>query len=121
MTLLHVALDDLGGGAPVRLEHEGRGVLVIEVDGTVVAYDDACRHRGSSLVTGLVRDCILTCPAHLWRYDLRTGARHDTLGEGLPRYDVRVVDNRAEIDLPDLPPPMSLREVLLAHAQEGRP
>ncbi len=121
MTLLHVALDDLGGDAPVRLEHEGRGVLVIEVDGTVVAYDDACRHRGSSLVTGLVRDCILTCPAHLWRYDLRTGARHDTLGEGLPRYDVRLVDDRAEIDLRDLPPPMSLREVLLAHAQEGRP
>ncbi len=72
-------------------------------------------------MTGLVRDCILTCPAHLWRYDLRTGARHDTRGEPLPRYDVRLDGTDVVVELPDLPPAQSLREILLAHAREGRP
>jgi nitrite reductase/ring-hydroxylating ferredoxin subunit len=121
MTALSVPLGEVRDRGPVRLQHGDRAVLVIEVDGVVVAYDDACRHRGSSLATGLVREHVLTCPAHLWRYDLRTGERHDTDGEPLPRYDVVVTaDGVVVVDLPDLPPALSLREVLLAHAREGR-
>jgi nitrite reductase/ring-hydroxylating ferredoxin subunit len=120
-TTVSVEVDRLRGGRPVRLEAGERGVLVALVEGHVVAYEDACRHRGTSLAQGQVRRCIVTCPAHLWRYDLRTGHRHGTYGESLPRYAVSVADGMAVVELPDPPPQLSMRETLLAHAREHHP
>ena len=45
----------------------------------------------------------------------------DTVGEPLPRFAVRQADGLVVVDLPDLPPAMSMRETLLAAARAGRP
>ena len=111
---------DLRPGVPARLEVDTRAVLVVLVDGAVAAYEDGCRHRGTSLVDGPVRDCVVTCPGHFWRYDLRTGARADASGEPLPRFPVRDDGVLVQVDLPDLPPAMSVRETLLAAARAAR-
>jgi nitrite reductase/ring-hydroxylating ferredoxin subunit len=104
----------------LRVETEGCAVLVALVEGEIHAVDDACRHRGTALSGGLLRDGVVTCPAHLWQYDVRTGQRHDTEGEALRTYPVEVVGDEVEVTVPDLARQPSLREVLLAHAQEGR-
>jgi nitrite reductase/ring-hydroxylating ferredoxin subunit len=111
---------DLRPGVPVRVEVDARAVLVVLVDGEVAAYEDGCRHRGTSLVDGPVRDCVVTCPGHFWRYDLRTGARADASGEPLPRFPVHDDGAHVVVELPDLPPPMSVRESLLAAARAAR-
>jgi nitrite reductase/ring-hydroxylating ferredoxin subunit len=105
----------------VRVQAEGCAVLLALVDGEISAVDDACHHRGTALSGGIVRDGIVTCPAHLWQYDVRTGRRHDTDGEPLASYVVDVVGDQVEVTVPDLVRPPSLREILLAHAHEGRP
>ena len=112
--------DLLRDGVPVRLDADSRAVLVVLVDGAVAAYEDGCRHRGTSLADGQVRGCVVTCPGHFWRYDLRTGERADAVGEPLPRYAVRLDDTLVHVDLPDLPPAMSVREMLLAAARADR-
>jgi nitrite reductase/ring-hydroxylating ferredoxin subunit len=117
---VEVARGDLRPGIPVRVEVDSRAVLVVLVDGAVAAYEDGCRHRGTSLVDGPVRDCVVTCPGHFWRYDLRTGARADASGEPLPRFPVREEGDVVLVDLPDLPPAMSVRESLLAAARSAR-
>nr|MDA8434614.1 Rieske (2Fe-2S) protein [Actinomycetales bacterium] len=76
-------LERLRAQGRLRLEADGCAVLLALVDGDVHAVDDACRHRGTALSGGLLRDGIVTCPAHLWQYDVRTGRRHDTQGEAL--------------------------------------
>jgi nitrite reductase/ring-hydroxylating ferredoxin subunit len=117
---VEVPRDDLRPGVPVRVEVDTRAVLVVLVDGEVTAYEDGCRHRGTSLVDGPVRDCVVTCPGHFWRYDLRTGARADASGEPLPRFPVRLDGPLVLVDLPDLPPVVSVRESLLAAARAAR-
>jgi nitrite reductase (NADH) small subunit len=104
----------------LRVEIEGCAVLLALVDGEIHAIDDACRHRGTALSDGVLRDGVVTCPAHLWQYDVRTGRRHDTDGEPLASYPVELVGDEVEVMVPDLVRQPSLREVLLAHAQEGR-
>jgi nitrite reductase/ring-hydroxylating ferredoxin subunit len=122
MTLtVSVPRDHLREDVPVRLEVDGRPVLVVLVAGAVAAYEDRCRHRDTSLVDGLVRDCVVTCPGHFWRYDLRTGERVDASGEPLSRYAVRDDGSTVHVDLPDLPPVRSMRETLLAAARADRP
>ena len=118
---LRVSQDEVPEGRAVRLEGEDCAVLVALVDGELHAVDDACRHRGTALSGGLLRDGVVTCPAHLWQYDVRTGRRHDTAGDGLATYPVSVVDGDVEVTVPDLVRAPSLREVLLAHAHEPRP
>lgn len=114
-------LDVLQAVGRLRLEAEGCAVLVALVDGEVHAVEDACRHRGTALSGGLLRDGIVTCPAHLWQYDVRTGRRHDTVGESLPTYPVELVGGTVEVTVPDAVAAPTLREILLAHAREATP
>ena len=115
---LRVPLDDVVHGRAVRLGTEGCAVLLAMVEGELHAVDDACRHRGTALSGGLLRDGVVTCPAHLWQYDVRTGRRHDTDGEALATYPAQVVGDAVEVTVPDLTTPPTLREILLAHAHQ---
>jgi nitrite reductase/ring-hydroxylating ferredoxin subunit len=114
---LTASLDEVRTRGSVRLETGGCAVLLAIVDGDLHAADDACRHRGTALSGGLLRAGIVTCPAHLWQYDVRTGARHDTDGEALTTYPVVITGDTVEVTVPDDISPPTLREVLLAHAR----
>jgi nitrite reductase/ring-hydroxylating ferredoxin subunit len=109
----------LADGGPVRLEPEGGpAALVALVGGAPYAVSDACPHRGTALSGGLLRDGVVTCPGHLWQYDVRTGARHDTRGEGLACFPARLDGDDVVVELPDATPQPSLREILLAQARK---
>jgi nitrite reductase/ring-hydroxylating ferredoxin subunit len=117
-----VSLSALRERGHARIATESCAALVTWVDGAAYAVSDACPHRGTSLSGGLLRDAVVTCPAHLWQYDVRTGARHDTTGEGLESYPVTVnaTDDTVEVTLPPSVPALSLREILQAHARDSR-
>jgi len=96
---------DLPIGAGRRIEVNGRGVLVVNIDGTVHAVRDACPHQGARLssggIAGTMRSsapgqlvygdegCIARCPWHGWEFDIRTGrALFDPDRVSLARYRV---------------------------------
>ncbi|MFZ9987754.1 MAG: Rieske (2Fe-2S) protein [Candidatus Nanopelagicales bacterium] len=107
--------------APRRFEHGPLGVLVAVVDGEPRAVSDSCLHKGVSLAGGVCRDGVITCPSHWWRYDLRDGSLQGTPGAGLAVYPARVSDGIIEVQLPEVAPAMSMREMLLAHARGEAP
>jgi toluene monooxygenase system ferredoxin subunit len=41
-------------------------VLLCNLDGTLVAYEDQCPHLANSLSEGVLADGVLTCAAHEW-------------------------------------------------------
>ena len=43
-------------------------------DGTIHVLDDTCTHQNAMLSDGWVDGCIVECPLHMSRFDLRTGA-----------------------------------------------
>lgn len=107
---------DLPEGTCRRHSDNGRTVLVTVVDGRPCAVDDACLHKAGSLSGGTIRDGMVTCPLHWWRYDVRDGTLQGGV-TALTTYDCRITaDGWIEVDLPPAPPARSLREVLLAHA-----
>lgn len=61
--------DDTSSGVEV----EGRKVMLHRHDGVLYALDDTCSHAGGSLSRGTVTDCVVTCPLHGARFDLRSG------------------------------------------------
>ena len=66
-------------------------------EGTLVAFDNACPHAGSSLYSGKLDGRWLRCPSHGMRFDLL-----DTQGGGadLVRHLIRRCEGGALIDIP---------------------
>lgn len=94
-----------------------RVCVVRRPDGDCVALLDRCPHRDVQLSRGTVKDGLLTCPGHFWRFDLRTGERTDLPEQRTTMYPTRVVDGWVEALLPPPAPPRSMREWLLAEAR----
>lgn len=64
---------DLPEATPTAVDVEGRQVLLHRSNGEVHALDNVCSHAGGLLSRGEVDGCLVTCPLHGARFDLRTG------------------------------------------------
>ena len=74
MTWLPVlGADELPDRTPTAVEVAGRPLCVVRLDGAVHAFDDACPHRRWPLHEGRLVGNVLTCRAHTWEWDVRTG------------------------------------------------
>jgi toluene monooxygenase system ferredoxin subunit len=65
-------------------------VLLCNLDGTLVAYDDRCPHLAHPLSEGALSDGVLTCAAHEWQFNVRTGCGVNPASACLHRYPVRL-------------------------------
>lgn len=95
----------------------GGRAVVVRVGDELRAYDNRCLHQDSPLDGAQVRDGVLSCPFHFWRYRVADG-RLIGSRRALERFPVDIVDGEAFVLLPDLATPVSLRRQLLARAGE---
>jgi len=99
MSFCRVAtLDELWIGEKLSRVVDGRRVLLVNHEGAVCAYEDRCRHQGVLLSEGRIVDHVLTCAAHGWEYDVRTGRGINPDNVRLRRYDVKIAGTDIWID-----------------------
>jgi Fe-S cluster biogenesis protein NfuA/nitrite reductase/ring-hydroxylating ferredoxin subunit len=77
----------------------GRAIILARRGVTVTCFDDRCAHLGGALHGGTVEDGVLSCPAHGFRHDLRTGACVTSPGLSLTVHEALVVDGRVLVRL----------------------
>jgi nitrite reductase (NADH) small subunit len=58
--------------------------------GDLFATDAQCPHRGGPLADGLVGGCLVACPLHGFRFDLRTGESQGSATDALTTYPVQL-------------------------------
>lgn len=78
----------------------GAKVLLVKLDGAVHAYPDRCVHLGVALSEGTLEDGVITCSAHHYQYDARTGQGVNPRAVCLKRLPVRVEGGEIEVDVP---------------------
>lgn len=61
-----------GSAAIVKVDDE-LTLSVYRVDDVYYAIDDRCPHKGVSLAKGTFENAVVTCPAHGFTVDVRTG------------------------------------------------
>lgn len=68
-------IHDLPDGGMRAVEHHGRRIALFRVGDTVYATDDICSHDYAELSDGFFDsdDCVVECPLHGSRFDVRTG------------------------------------------------
>ncbi len=102
MTFVRVAsMDELWEGEMLGCVVAGERVLVIKGDGFVAAYEDRCTHLGARLSEGLLEGTVLTCRAHLWQYDARTGRGLNPSRVCLKRFATKVDHGSVFVEVPN--------------------
>ena len=95
----HVArIDEIPDGDAIAVQFGKLSVAVFNDDGTFYAVNNLCPHAGGRLCEGFIEKGRVTCPWHGWSFPL---SLVDPPNDGLPRYPLRVVDGRIEVDVPD--------------------
>ena len=95
---------------------DGRAV-VVRVGDEVRAFQSHCLHQDSLLAGGVVRNGVLSCPLHFWRYRITDGSLIGSK-RSLESFPVEIVDGEAFVLLPDAEPDIPLRQRLLDRARD---
>ncbi|MGI5498993.1 Rieske 2Fe-2S domain-containing protein [Lentzea sp. CA-135723] len=88
-------LDELWEGEMLAVDVEGRSVLLVNMDGDVLAYQNRCPHQEWPLADGELDGRKLTCAQHLWEFDVCTAKGINPATATLVGYDCKVDDEGA--------------------------
>jgi nitrite reductase/ring-hydroxylating ferredoxin subunit len=101
---------ELPESTPTPVVLDGRELCVVRIEGAVHAFDDACPHRQWPLHLGSLKGAVLTCRAHTWEWDVRTGALQRMRAPAcLQMHAVRERDGAVEVRIDEqAPAPLAL-------------
>jgi toluene monooxygenase system ferredoxin subunit len=68
-----IADAELWDGDMTSSRLDDHDVLLVRHNGVVYAYENRCAHLGVALSEGRLDGHVLTCGAHHWQYDVRSG------------------------------------------------
>ncbi len=84
----------------VRVDAGGLPTLVVRIDGRLNAIGAVCSHAGGPLDEGKLENCIVTCPWHASRFDVRDGqVKGGPATFSQPQLVVRENDGAVEVKL----------------------
>ena len=74
-------------------------VCVANINGTYLAMDNACLHRGGPLGEGSVEGGKVVCPWHGWHWDPRTGQAEEDRSAKLATYPLVVEGGDVKVEI----------------------
>lgn len=78
---------------------KGIPVLLIKKSVEIYAIANKCAHMACLLAGGNLRDYIIECPCHDWRYDIRTGEFLDAKEIKIPIYESKLSEGKIFIKI----------------------
>lgn len=78
---------------------EGNKVLLLRKGGNFFAMSNKCPHMGCSLSKGTLKEYVIKCPCHDWRFDIRSGEFIDAKEIKLQVYETRIVDGSVFVNM----------------------
>ena len=102
-----IADAELWDGDMTARSVDGHDLLLVRHNGVVYAYENRCAHLGVALSEGRLDGYVLTCRAHHWQYDVRSGSGVNPATACLRRFAVKIEDGKVFVDVhaasPDVP------------------
>ena len=93
-------LDEFPAGSGLAARIGEIEVGLFRVGDEVYAMENRCPHADSPLSEGLLEGCVITCSAHGWDFDVRTGYKPgDADGFPIPCFAVEVRGEEVWVDL----------------------
>lgn len=110
---------DIKEGGVLRVEPEGKPIVLAMVEGKIYAMDATCTHQGGPLNEGKLEGYNLTCPWHYAIFDVRSGKVSDKTvwATNLNSYPVQVDEGTGDISI-DLRPEQARKEEETVQSQQ---
>jgi toluene monooxygenase system ferredoxin subunit len=96
-----LAEGELWPGEMLGLVIDGVKVLLVNLDGTIHAFEDRCAHQAALLSKGRLEGNVLTCGVHHWCYDVRTGTGVNPESARLRRLTTKLENGEIFVDVSD--------------------
>ncbi|MGH2728354.1 MAG: Rieske (2Fe-2S) protein, partial [Actinomycetota bacterium] len=96
------SLGDIAEGNAKLFRHFDKRIAIFRTSGGAFATDNRCPHEGYALVKGDVRDGVLTCAWHNWKFELASGTCLFG-GEAVRSYPVEIRAGEVWVDVTDPP------------------
>lgn len=114
------SLDDLPPGTLRGFRVDGVAVLLGNVDGDIVAYEDACPDTPLVLSVGQIDGGEIVCPWHGCRFEARSGRRTGHRGTGLRSFPVALAGSAVRVAV-NVTGPRPAGAQLIAVTNRSRP
>jgi len=95
--------DELAPGQRKLVFVDGRSIVLFNIEGQMHAIDNSCPHNGASLASGALEGCMLRCPAHGLRFDVRSGCMPGAGGLKLTTFPVRTEEGKLLVNVMEAP------------------
>jgi cytochrome P450/nitrite reductase/ring-hydroxylating ferredoxin subunit len=95
-------VDEVHEGAMIRVDAEGRPILISRINGRFSAIEAICPHAGGRLEDGEIENGCVICPIHDAIFDLATGkvAAETDWATDLETFPVTVADGHLSVEVP---------------------
>lgn len=96
------SVDEIGEGRTLRVDAEGRPILVSRINGRFSAIEAICSHAGGRLEDGEIECGCVVCPIHEAIFDLTTGkvSPETDWASDLQAFQVTVEDGHLTVEVP---------------------
>lgn len=85
---------DLNEGGLLKVEHDGKQIVLSMINGKIYAMDSVCSHESGPLEEGTLDGYEIECPWHGSRFDVRTGEVTNPPADAPQSiYEVKMKDN----------------------------
>jgi nitrite reductase/ring-hydroxylating ferredoxin subunit len=84
------SISELELGSCKTVEEQGKVIALFNVGGRIYALDNTCLHQGGPLGEGLLEGEVVTCPWHMWEFNVRTGEKVGEPSLRVATYPVQV-------------------------------
>lgn len=92
--------DDVWEGELQEFEVGEQDIIVVHTEGGEFrAFNARCPHQDQSLAEASLEGNVLTCPAHLWQFDVSTGDGVNPTGCRLHGYACKVEEDQVLVDV----------------------
>ncbi len=93
------AVDEVAEGSMVRVDVGEMSAVVVNVDGRLSAFRNACAHQGLELDGGFLDEGVIVCPWHGFRFEATSGDCISAPGAHLEALPLRIDDGVVRIRL----------------------
>ena len=73
-------------------------IAIVKYKKSFFAFDNRCPHRGGALYKGKMKNTIITCPLHKWKFNLESGFCINNNKIRIKKFKVNQVKNKLIID-----------------------
>lgn len=78
---------------------KGRPILLVRQGGEVFGVSNRCPHMGCTFEGGILRDYLVMCPCHGWKFDVRNGQYQENKETALQTYRCKIENGKINVEI----------------------